>query len=84
MWGGWGAVGGARVYGPGVFGNATTSTTNQPVGHLVVDIFDSSNHQLLFRGISDDNLSKHADKNTKNLNKNVDKMFDKFPPKANG
>ena len=30
----------------GGFGEANTTTTNQPVGHLVVDVFDSSNHKL--------------------------------------
>jgi len=75
-WGGWGG------FGDGGLGEANSTTVQQPVGHLVLDIFDSSNHQLLFRGISNSDLSKHASKNTKNLDKDVDKMFKDFPPKG--
>ena len=86
--GGWGNGFGFRRFGCGFggggFGEATSSTVNQPIGHLVVDIFDSSSHDLLFRGISDNNLSNKADKNTKNLDKNIDKMFKSFPPPSKG
>ncbi len=85
--GGWGygrfgGFGGG--YGPGGFGQSTTSTVNQQVGNLVVDIFDNSNHMLLFRGISENNINKNSEKTTKSLYKNIDKMFDKFPPKSQG
>lgn len=89
--GGWGGGWGFRRFGgfgggfgPGGFGESTTTPVNQPVGNLVVDVFDSSNHNLLFRGISNENINKNADKNTKNLNKDINKMFDKFPVKAQG
>lgn len=89
--GGWGGGWGFRRfggfgggYGPGGFGESTTSTINQPVSHLVVDVFDSASHSLLFRGVADNNLGKNSDKNTRNVDKNIDKMFDKFPPKARG
>ncbi len=77
-WGGWGG------FGPGGFGEETTTTNNKPVGHLVVDVFDSSNHKLLFRGISNNDIAKNSDKTTHNLDKNIDKMFDHFPPKGSG
>ena len=35
---------------------------------------------LLWRGSSSDTLSEKSDKNIKNLNKGVQKMFDHFPP----
>ena len=78
-WGGWGGR-----FGGGGFGTSTSTTTHQPVGNLVLDIFDSSSHQLLFRGIASSDLSNNSDKNTKNLNKDVDKMFKNFPPKGKG
>ncbi|RRA48502.1 DUF4136 domain-containing protein [Acidipila sp. EB88] len=88
MGGGWGGGWGWNRFGGGFggggLGEATTTTTQQPVGNLVLDIFDTANHQLLFRGISSEDLSKNADKNTRNLNKNIDKMFKNFPPKGNG
>ncbi len=76
-WGGWG-------WGGGGFGNTTSTTINQPVGKLVVDIFDGNTKKILFRGISSGDLSNKAEKNTKNLNKDVDKMFKDFPPKSKG
>jgi hypothetical protein len=78
-WGGWGGFGGG--FGMGGFGEANTTEENQRVGHLVVDIFDVSSHHLLFRGVADDDLSNKASKNTKNLDKDVNDMFKKFPPK---
>jgi hypothetical protein len=76
-WGGFGGFGGG--YGAGGFGEATTTTENQRVGHLVVDIFDASNHHLLFRGVADNDLSNKASKNTKNMDKDIAQMFKKFP-----
>jgi len=36
--------------------------------------------KLIWRGSSSDTLSDKADKNTKNLDKGVNKMFQHFPP----
>jgi hypothetical protein len=35
---------------------------------------------LVWRGIATSDLSGNPDKNTKNLDKDVEKMFKKFPP----
>ena len=81
--GGWGRGWGFRGFGTGSgFGEATSTTTQQPIGHLVIDVFDGTSHQLLFRGMSDNAISKNSDKNTRNLEKDVDKMFKNFPPKS--
>ncbi len=80
---GYGGFGGfGSGFGPGGFGTSTTQTVDQKVGHLVVDVFDSSNHNLLFRGVSDNDINKNSDKTTKALDKNIDKMFSKFPPQG--
>ena len=50
------------------------------VGTLVVDLFDSGTKKLIWRGSSADTLSDKSDKNIKNLDKGVQKMFDHFPP----
>ena len=74
-WGGWG----------GGFGSSTATTSAQtiPVGTLLVDLYDTRTHNLVFRGRSDDELNtKHSEKNIKSVNKSIDKMFDHFPPKA--
>jgi Domain of unknown function (DUF4136) len=74
--GGWGW----RRFGGGGFGEATTTTETYTVGTLVVDLFDAKSKQLLWRGSASDTLSKNSNKNIKNLDKGVEKMFKKFPP----
>jgi uncharacterized protein DUF4136 len=76
--GGWGW----RRFGGGGFGDATTTTETYRVGTLVVDLFDSKTKTLLWRGTSSDTLSNNSDKNIKNLDKGVEKMFKKFPPSS--
>jgi Domain of unknown function (DUF4136) len=74
--GGWGW----RGFGGGGFGEATTSTETYKVGTLVVDLFDAKTKKLLWRGTSSDTLSNNSNKNIKNLDKGVEKMFKEFPP----
>src|SRR3984957_17530907 len=72
---------GARRWGfGGGFGDATTTVETYRVGTLVVDLFDSKTEKLIWRSSSSDTLSDKADKNTKNLDKGVNKMFQHFPP----
>jgi hypothetical protein len=61
---------------------ATTTVDSIPVGTLVIDIYDSSSKQLIWRGEAHDQLSGKPEKNTQKLEKAVDKMFDKFPPRS--
>ena len=72
--------GGRRWGGFGGFGDATTTVDKYKVGTLVVDLFDAKTEKLIWRSSSSDTLSDKADKNTKNLNKGVNKMFQHFPP----
>jgi hypothetical protein len=72
--------GGWRWRGLGGFGDATTTTENYKVGTLVIDLFDAHTKNLIWRGSSSDTLSDKSDKNIKNLDKSVQKMFDHFPP----
>jgi hypothetical protein len=74
--GGWGW----RRFGGGGFGEATTTTETYKVGTLVIDLFDTKTKQLIWRGASSDTLSNSSDKNIKNLDKGVEKMFKNFPP----
>jgi hypothetical protein len=73
---------GWRRFGGGGFGDATTTTENYKVGTLVVDLFDASRKTLIWRGSASDTLSDKSNKNIKNLDKGVQKMFDHFPPNA--
>jgi hypothetical protein len=45
-------------------------------------LFDTKTKKLLWRGTSSDTLSNNSNKNIKNLDKGVEKMFKKFPPDA--
>jgi hypothetical protein len=71
--------GGGWRWGGG-FGNATTTVDDYKVGTLVVDLFDAKTKKVVWRGSSSDTLSDKSDKNIKNLDKGVQKMFDHFPP----
>src|SRR3984957_17416534 len=73
--------GGGWRWGGG-FGDATTTVHNYKVGTLVVDLFDSKSKAIVWRGSASDTLSDKSDKNIKNLNKAVEKMFDHFPPES--
>ena len=64
----------------GGFGDITTTVNNFEVGTLVVDLFDSHTKKLIWRGSSSATLSNKSDKNIKALDKDVQKMFDQFPP----
>ena len=66
----------------GGFGDATTTTETYKVGTLVVDLFDTKTKNLIWRGSASDTLSNNSDKNIKNLDKGVQKMFEHFPPGA--
>lgn len=75
--GGWGWGG----FGPET---ATTSVENNPVGTLILDMYDAQTKQLLWRGTAHDTLSDNQQKNENNLKKAVDKMFKNFPPGEKG
>lgn len=66
----------------GGFGDmATTTVTNNPVGTLVLDMYDPGTKHLIWRGISSNTLSNKTEKNEHKLDDSVKKMFNNFPPK---
>ena len=73
-------MGGYRYRGFGGTGTATTTESEYTVGTLVVDIFDKTGKNLLWRGVAQDELSDKPEKNIKKLGKASDKMFKDFPP----
>lgn len=83
-WGGrgFGRFGGGGYGGFGADGITNTQVINIPVGTLVVDVYDGSKHQLLFRGMARATLSSKEEKNSKKLEKSVEKIFDKYPSKG--
>lgn len=62
------------------FGETTTVPVTYRVGTLVLDMYDASSKQLVFRAIAQNTISHDTERNEKNLSKAVDKIFKKFPP----
>jgi hypothetical protein len=79
-------------YGPGWYrggwygspggGMTTGSTSTIYVGQLVLDMYDSANKDLVWRGIGSKTIDTNAkpDKQQKNLTKTVTKMLKNYPP----
>ena len=76
-WGGWGG-------GWGVLesGTETGQTSTIPIGTLVVDLYDPARKQLVWRGDASKtvDVKKDADKNYRNLQKAMAKLFKNYPP----
>jgi hypothetical protein len=72
--------GGWRWRGFGNFGESTTTEQDYQEGTLVIDLYDGKTKQLVWRGSTESVLSDKAEKNEKNLDKGVNKMFKNFPP----
>lgn len=76
-WGGWGGW-----WGGGWGADSTTTVQPVQVGTLMVDLYDTRTHNLVWRGISKENVSDNMNKDTGLLQKAIDEMFYKFPPKT--
>ena len=80
---------GAGWYRGGWYGYPGSSmTTGQTstiyVGQLAVDLYDSTNHSLVWRGVVSKTLNMNAkpDRRQKNLDKAVAKLMKSYPPSA--
>ncbi|HXN16847.1 MAG TPA: DUF4136 domain-containing protein [Candidatus Binatus sp.] len=80
FYGGFGGGWGWHYWGP-VGGEAFTTEHTYEVGTLVADLFDAHTKQLIWRGEATDTLAEKPDKDTKKLNKAVEKLFKDFPPR---
>jgi Domain of unknown function (DUF4136) len=78
-------------YGPGWYrggwyGPMSTPVTGQTstiyVGELAIDMYDSANHELVWRGLATKTIDQTAkpDKQEKNIQKAVNKLLKKYPP----
>ncbi len=65
-------------------GTVTGQTSTNPVGILLVDLFDPAKKQLIWRGDASKtlDLKKDPDKTYKNLQKAMTKLFKNYPPPA--
>ena len=82
----WGYGGGwyrGGWYGPmGGMSTTTGQTTTIYKGQLAVDMYDSANHDLVWRGLASKSLDPKAkpEKQEKNLQKAVTKLLKNYPP----
>ena len=79
QWTGYGMGGGVRWGG----GTATATSSTIDVGRLVVDMYDPSVKQLVWSGTVTKTMDPSSDqqKNQKNLDNAVAKLFKSYPPK---
>lgn len=83
----WGYGGGwyrGGWYGGGGMSTTTGQTSTIYVGQLALDMYDSANHDLVWRGVASKSLDPKAkpDKQEKNLKKAVAKLLKNYPPRA--
>ena len=73
--GGWGGWGDRSIRG---------RTSTIPVGMLLVDLYDPARKQLIWRGDANKtiDLKKDPEKNYRNLQKTMAKLFKNYPPQA--
>ncbi len=79
---GWG---GPHLWGPwGNWGNTRVTSSSIDVGKLVIGLFDPATKQLVWRGSASKTLDikKDPDKNYRNLEKAMAKLFKNYPPRA--
>lgn len=65
--------------GWGWTGWSTTEMRTYEVGTLTVDLFDAGSHKLIWQGVGVDKVSSKPEKQTKDNDKLVEKMFKDFP-----
>ena len=72
---GWGS-------GPRWYGTTRVSTSTIDIGKLVINIYDPAKKQLVWRGDAEKTLDikKDPDKNYRNLQKAIAKLFKNYPP----
>jgi Domain of unknown function (DUF4136) len=76
-WGGWGGG-----WGGWDGGTVTGQTSTIPVGTLLLNLYDPAKKQLVWRGDGSKviDLKKDPDKNYRNLQKAMAKLFKNYPP----
>jgi Domain of unknown function (DUF4136) len=77
----WNAYGGGGFRFGGGMASATSSTID--IGSLVLDMYDPTSKQLVWTGTATKTIdsSGNQQKNQKNLDKAMEKLLKKFPPK---
>ena len=59
---------------------STTRPTTVAQGTLVIDVWDASRNEMIWRGVATSTLSSNPERNTKTIQRAVEKAFRDFPP----
>lgn len=69
-----------RPWGSG-FLDSQASLQDVPVGTLIIDMYDTKTHKLLWRGTVTEPLAGSEDKKDNTIDKEVTMLISKYPPK---
>jgi hypothetical protein len=70
-----------RGWGNGGFLDTAASLQDVPLDTLVLDVYDTKTQKLLWRGVVTEPVDKSEDKNDQKMDRAVNLLFAKFPPK---
>jgi hypothetical protein len=70
-----------RGWGTGGFLDSTPTLEDVPAGTLVIDMYDAKTKNIVWRGTLTEALTGSTDKKDQEMDKAVDKLLAKFPPK---
>jgi phosphoribosyl-AMP cyclohydrolase len=70
-----------RGWGSGGFLDTAATLQDVPLDTLIMDIYNTKTHNLIWRGVVTEPMVKSEDKNDQKMDKAVNLLFEKFPPK---
>jgi len=70
-----------RGWGSGGFLDTATTPQDVPLDTLVMDMYDTKTQKLIWRGVVTEPVAKSQDKNDQIMDRAVNLLFAKFPPK---
>ena len=70
-----------RPWGSAGFLDSQATLNDIPLDTLVIDMYDTKTHKLLWRGAVTESVAKSEDKNDQTMDKAVTQLISKYPPK---
>jgi hypothetical protein len=70
-----------RPWGSAGFLDSQAAVTDIPLDTLVIDMYDTKTHKLLWRGTVTEPVGANQDKNSQKIDKAVTLLIGKYPPK---
>jgi len=68
-------------WGPGG-GFTTVQSQSYTQGTLVVDLYDASTKKMVWRGVATGTVSSRPSRNTRRLDRALERMFERYPPRT--